>query len=138
MAASVVHEYQGVEDSLIAVLRFDSGAVGIVVPYFSTTAAQNLLEINGSQRTLIAQGILSQTPDGVLRVVEGDEGAVEHLRIISDERNVYHAEIQAFAEAVLNDTAPPIPGEEGVWSQRVVEAVYQSAESGRVVQVAEV
>ncbi len=138
MAASVVHEYQGVEDSLIAVLRFDSGALGIVDAYFSTTAAQNLLEVNGSERTLIAQGILSQTPDGVLRVVASDEGAVEHLRIISDERNVYDAEIHAFADAVLNDTAPPIPGEEGLWSQRVVEAVYQSAESGRMVQVSEV
>jgi len=29
-------------------------------------------------------------------------------------------------------------GEEGVWSQRVVEAVYQSAETGAVVRVADV
>ena len=138
MMGNVVHEYEGVEDSLIAVLRFDNGVLGIVDTYFSTTAAQNLLEINGAERTLIAQGILSQTPDGVLRVLETDEGAAEYLRIVSDERNVYIAEIEAFAEAVLNDSVPPIPGEEGVWSQRVVEAVYQSAESGRMVNVADV
>lgn len=138
MMANVVHKYEGVEDLLVAVLRFDNGAVGIVDTYFSTAAARNLLEINGAERTLIAQGILSQTPDGVLRVLETDEGAVEHLRIVSDERNVYVAEIEAFAEAVLNDTVPPIPGEEGVWSQRVVEAVYQSAETGRMVKVGDV
>jgi len=86
----------------------------------------------------VAQGVLGQTPSGVLRVVETYEGAQEYLRIESDCRNMYQEEIEAFARAIINDTDPPMDGEEGVWSQRVVEAVYQSAETGKLVRVADV
>ena len=138
MTANIVHEYEGVEDSAIALLQFDNGALGIVDTFFSTTAAQNLLEINGAQRTLIAQGVLGQTASGVLQVVEEYEGADEHLRIESDGRNMYEQEITAFADAILNDTEPPMSGAAGVWSQKIVEAVYQSAETERLVKVADI
>ena len=81
MVGNVVHEYEGVEDTATAILHFDNGAVGVVDTSFGTTAAQNLLEINGAERTLVAQGVLGQTPGGVLRVVEAYEGAEEYLRI---------------------------------------------------------
>ncbi len=138
MVGNVVYDYRGVEDTATAILHFDNGAIGVVDTSFGTTAAQNLLEINGSERTLGARGVLGQTPGGVLRIVETYEGAEEYLRIESDCRNMYHEEIEAFAAAVINDTDPPTDGEEGVWSQRVVEAVYQSAETGKLVRVAEV
>ena len=51
---------------------------------------------------------------------------------------MYQEEIEAFARAIINDTDPPMDGEEGVWSQRVVEAVYQSAETGKLVRVADI
>jgi len=138
MVENVVYEYEGVEDTATAILHFDNGAVGVVDTSFGTTAAQNLLEINGSERTLVAEGVLGQAPGGVLRVVEAYEGAEEYLRIESDCRNMYQEEIEAFAEAIINDTDPPMDGEEGVWSQRVVEAVYQSAETGKLVRVADI
>jgi len=137
MVENVVYKYEGVEDTATALLHFDNSTVGVVDTSFATTAAQNLLEINGAKRTLVAQGVLGQAPGGVLRVVETDEGAEEYLRIESDCRNMYQEEIQAFAKAIINDTDPPIDGEEGVWSQRVVEAVYQSAETGKLVRVAD-
>ena len=138
MAANLVHEYDRIEETAIALLRFENGALGIVDTYFSIDAAPNLLEINGSKRTLIVQGALGQTPGGTLRVVQSYEGAEEYLRIESDGRNMYEQEISAFAEAILNDTEPPMSGPEGVWSQRIVEAVYQSAEKGYLVEVADV
>ncbi len=135
MAENVVYDYEGVEDTATAILHFDNGAIAVVDTSFSAAAAENSLEINGTERTLVAQGILGQTADGVLRVVETCEGAEEYLRIESDCRNMYQEEIESFAEAVINDTDPPMDGEEGVWSQRVVEAVYQSAEAGERVRV---
>ena len=48
---------------------------------------------------------------------------------------MYQCEIKAFAEAIVNDTAPPISGEDGLWNQKVLDAVYQSAETGRRVTV---
>jgi len=138
MVGNVVYQYEGVEDTATAILHFDNQAIAVVDTSFGITAAQNLLEINGSERTLVAQGVLGQTPTGVLRVVETYEGAEEYLRVESDCRNMYQEEIEAFAEAITNDTDPPMDGEEGVWSQRVVEAVYQSAETGKLVRVADI
>lgn len=138
MVENVVYQYEGVEDTATAILHFDNGAVGVVDTSFCTTATENLLEINGAERTLVAQGVLGQASDGVLRVVEADGGPEEYLRIESDCRNMYQEEIEAFAEAIINDTDPPVDGEEGVWSQRVVEAVYQSAETGKLVRVADI
>ncbi len=135
MVENVVYQYEGVEDTATAILHFDNGAIAVVDTSFSAAAAENSLEINGTERTLVAQGILGQTADGVLRVVETCEGAEEYLRIESDCRNMYQEEIESFAEAVINDTDPLMDGEEGVWSQRVVEAVYQSAETGKLVRV---
>ena len=134
MTENVVHQYEGVEDAAIAVLHFDSGALGIVDTFFSASAAQNLLEINGAQRTLIAEGVLGQGAGGTLRVLEGGG---EYLRIESEGRNMYEQEISAFAQAILDDTEPPMSAEEGVWSQKIVEAVYQAAERGQRVKVAE-
>ncbi len=138
MTANIVYEYEGVEDSAIALLQFDNGTLGIGDTFFGTTATQDLIEINGAQRTLIAQGVLGQDAGGLLQVVEQYVGADEYLRIESDGRNMYEQEITAFADAVLNDTEPLMSGAEGIWSQRVVEAVYQSAETGRLVKVADI
>jgi len=138
MVENVVYQYEGVEDTATAILHFDNRAIAVVDTSFGTAATQNLLEINGSERTLVAQGVLGQAPDGMLRVMETHKGPKEYLRIESDCRNMYQAEIEAFAEAIINDTNPPMDGEEGVWSQRVVEAVYQSAETGELVRVADI
>ena len=132
-AGNVVHEYEDVEDSCLALYEFDNGAFGVVEAYFSTPAAQSLIEINGSKATLIATGVLGQTPDGSLRVIR--TGRARELRIESDGRNMYLGEIEAFAHAILNDTVPPISGEDGLWSQKVLDAVYESAETGQRVEI---
>lgn len=132
MAANVIHEYEGVEDTCLALLRFDNGAYGMVDAYFCTGSARNQVEINGAEKTLVIEGCLGQSPGGVLTVLEGGE---EVLREPSDGRNMYRGEISAFAQALLTDSDPPISGEDGLWSQELVAAVYQSAESAQAVTV---
>ena len=48
---------------------------------------------------------------------------------------MYQCEIEAFADAILNDTDPPISGEDGWWSQRIMDAVYESLETGQRVRI---
>jgi UDP-N-acetylglucosamine 3-dehydrogenase len=43
--------------------------------------------------------------------------------------------VRAFVDAVLNDTEPPITGEDGVSALEVVEAVYRAADKKRWVEV---
>jgi xylose dehydrogenase (NAD/NADP) len=47
--------------------------------------------------------------------------------------NIYRAHIEAFSQAIIDDTPPPVPGEDGLWNHRVVEACYESAKSGKSV-----
>lgn len=133
MTANVVHEYEGVEDTCAALYRLESGALGMVDTSFATDGARNDVEINGARKTMVIRGMMGQGTGGVLQIVSGFNGEQVDLEIVSDGRNMYVGEITAFAEAILHDTEPPITGEAGLWSQRVVEAVYKSAESGHAV-----
>jgi predicted dehydrogenase len=129
MTANVVHEYEGVEDTCAALYRLENGALGIVDTSFATDGARNDIEINGAQRTMLVRGMIGQGTGGVLQIVSGFNGEQVELEIVSDGRNMYVGEISAFAEAIVHDTTPPITGEDGLWSQRIVEAVYRSAET---------
>jgi len=135
MAGNVVYDYGGIEDSCLALYEFANGTFGYVDTYFACSP-QNLVEVNGTGGVLVAEGIVGVTNGGTLRVLSrGDRGFEEKLRIESNEQNMYQLEFEAFADAVLNDTEPPIPGTDGLWNTKVLDAVYESAETGQRIVV---
>jgi predicted dehydrogenase len=60
----------------------------------------------------------------------GKEGPVELPQI-----NQFCAEMDHFAECVRNNTEPRTPGEEGLKDMKVIEKLYESAQSGKTVEV---
>ena len=54
-------------------------------------------------------------------------------RITPDPLNMYRAEVEAFSRAVLDGTEPPVSAEDGLWSQYVLAACYESAKTGSAV-----
>jgi predicted dehydrogenase len=140
----LVHEYAS-EDTAVALLTFESGAVGVVDALFNVPddAARNPLEVYGSRGSVVAFGTIGQNSVGELRAVLQTEAKAydaEQARertpetIIRPEPvNIYRAHIEAFSRAVLADTPPPIPGEDGLWNHRVLEACYQAARTGQTV-----
>ena len=135
MTGNVRYTYEGVEDSCLALYEFDNGTFGIVDAHFAFSG-HNTVEVNGSDGILFASGIIGVTPGGYLEVGNREGDAFKaRLRVDSDNRSMYQEETEAFADAVLNDREPPVSGEDGVWSHKVLDAVYQSAETGRRVTV---
>ena len=130
VTANVVHQYEGVEDLCSALYRMENNALASVEASFCTDGARNEVEVTAHEKTLVLREMLGQGTGGVLSVVSGPYGQDLELEIESDGRNMYQGEITAFSEAILRDVEPPISGEDGLWSQRVVAAVYRSAESG--------
>jgi len=63
------------------------------------------------------------------------DGASPEVTLRPEPTNIYRAHIEAFSQAILEDTAPPIPGEDGLWNHRVIEACYESARLGRAVRL---
>lgn len=143
---NLVQDYAA-EDTAAAILEFESGAKGFVDTLFNVpdAAARNALELYGSKGSVVTLGTIGQESGGTIEAVlekggkeyDAQQAREEDLTEIIEPEvvNMYAAHISAFCDAVENDTEPPIPGEEGIWSHRVMEACYESAETGEAVDV---
>jgi predicted dehydrogenase len=144
---NLVQDYPS-EDTAVALLRFGSGAVGVVDNLFNVpdAAARNALEVYGSQGSVVAFGTIGQDSTGSLTaVLEGPgkdydaaqvrTGGAQAITITPPVVNMYRAHIEAFCAAVEAGQDPPITGEDGLWSHRVIEACYEAARTGRTVSL---
>jgi len=144
---NLIQDYKS-EDTAIASLRFESGAMGFVDNMFNVpdAAARNALEVYGSKGSVTAFGTIGQDSGGSLSAVieKGDkdydaaqvrEPGAEEETITPEVVNMYQAHIDAFCKAIQTDAEPPITGEDGLWSHKVIEACYESARTGRIVDV---
>jgi predicted dehydrogenase len=52
-----------------------------------------------------------------------------------EEKDQFALEMDHFAECILEDKAPKTPGEEGLRDHRIMEAIYESARTGRSVKL---
>ena len=144
---NLVQDYKS-EDTALAMLRFGSGAVGVVDNMFNVpdAAARNALEVYGSKGSVVAFGTIGQDSSGSLTAVleKGDkEYDASQVRDVETPQelitppvvNMYQAHIEAFCAAVENDTEPPVSGEDGLWSHKVIDACYEAARTGTVIAV---
>jgi predicted dehydrogenase len=144
--ASLVHDYAS-EDSAVVLLTFSSGALGMVDAFFCTpdAASRNRLEIYGSRGGILAEGTIGQAPDGTMTAhLEEDDKqyAAGQARdetgglIVSPAPvNTYRAEIEEFCHAIRTGREPSNSGASGIHSTRVIAACYQSARTGKCVEI---
>jgi len=152
-AENLVQDYL-VEDSSVVMTRHASGAIGMVDNHFNIpdAASLNVLEIHGSRGTVLCTGTIGQDSSGnmIARLEEepGEYDAQQQREEDEDDitakvlfpehqQNIYQAEIEAFAAAIGTNSPPPVSGEDGLWSMKVMEAVYRSARSRQVVDLDE-
>jgi predicted dehydrogenase len=142
---TLVHDYP-VDDSSLVTVRFDNGALGIVDNYFCIPddAVENRLELYGSAGSILASGTLGQASAGKLEFVHSpqEEYAAQQDRTPRGRRTItpepvsmYAAELDHMSECIAKGLAPTISGEEGLWSQKVMAACYESAKLRRTVEV---
>jgi predicted dehydrogenase len=137
-----------IEDTSTIVVRFINGAHGVIDNYFNLpdAAAQNTLELHGTQGSIVGQGTIGQDPTGkmfsILQPAQTGYQASQ-IRNIEPTRQEYYFEgiglygqmIDAFSRCIAEDTVPPVTLEDGRHSVRVVEAIYRAVKEKRVVQV---
>ena len=143
---NTIHDYRS-EDSAVATLFFENGAMGTVDTFLCIPDAgsKNVLEIYGSKGSILAQGTIGQGPAGrMVAFLEGDDGAYDAQQtraadqgMVIDPKpvNTYQAEIEEFSKAILEDRQPLIDGQLGLRSQKILAACYESARSGKAVEV---
>jgi len=143
---NTVHDYKS-EDSAVAMLFFENGALGTVDTFFCIpdNSSKNVLELYGSKGSILAKETIGQAPAGQMAAFleqDSEEYDAQQARteaqgiIIAPEPvNTYQAEIEEFSQAIIDDREPVISGELGLRSQKLLTACYESARSGKVIEV---
>lgn len=145
-AQTLVHNYP-VEDTSLLLLKFETGALGVVDSHFSVPEASsdNKLEVYGSKGSVLAKGTIGQNSSGYLVArVEREEEAYETSQrreeirgkeITLEPVNIYQSEIEDFSRCILEDGQPSFTGEDGLRNLKIVLAAYESAKKGKVVRI---
>ncbi|MBN1676109.1 MAG: Gfo/Idh/MocA family oxidoreductase [Kiritimatiellae bacterium] len=150
MTGTRVHRYEdpSVEDTAVVMLRFANGAVGLVDAHFNIPdeSSEYVLELYGSKGCIKAAFTVCQNSGGSVRACllkqtggydaqqASNTAGYEELKL-DGLANIYQSEIEAFSQAVLDDTEPPVAAEDGLWGLNVLEAAYESARTGKVVKL---
>ena len=127
------------EDTLVASLRFQNGALGVIE---ATTSAKpgfkRRLEISGDRGTVILDG------DAIsCWAIDGENEDINDGEQISDgsanpaaiSNEGHRRQIEDMMQAVVEDRAPMIDGREGRKSLELVCAIYDSAIRGEAVRL---
>lgn len=129
-AGNQIYSYPDTEDAATAILRMSNGALFTVEANFNITDEIGgcRFEIYGTTGCIVAERTLGQTETGEVTctTLAGGRRAVAY-----DTKNMYTKEIEGFAAAILSGTAEPVPAAEAVFNQKLVEAVYESQETGK-------
>jgi UDP-N-acetyl-2-amino-2-deoxyglucuronate dehydrogenase len=144
--ATLAHERIEVEDTGIAAVRFNNGALGVIEA--TTSAFPGLLkktEIHGTHGSAIVEqdDVLlwkfepAARKDAAIRKkfarrIGGGGGASDPKAI---SYRGHYEQLKDFVRAVQTGTAPLVDGQEGRKSVEIILAIYKAAESGRAVKL---
>lgn len=153
--ANLNHPFVEVEDSAVAILRFEHGGLGSIVTSLSqkpgiftkvhihgASGASVGVETDRGATFIAGMTPLAEPPLNDLWTVPGEEHLLERFR--SEDRAQfaaidpiphYHAvQIQDFLRAIIEDRSPQVTGEDGLRIVELVHGIYQSSREGRPVQ----
>lgn len=131
MTQSAYLATDGLEDGVMAVLRFDDGLLAHVHAAYTTRNTVTGFEILGDQGSLLARDVMTVQPVGsvVLRDANGERPVeVAH-------ESLYARGVSSFCAAVRGVGVPAATGDDGLRSLAVALAVAESARSGQCVRV---
>jgi predicted dehydrogenase len=116
-----------VEASAVLSLEFARGALGAVL--VSTRAEYRTpIELVGDAGVLRANNALNVERPIAIELLRG--GAVVDSETVSNQ-DAYSRQVDAFAVAIEGKGAFPAPGEEGWTNQKILDACYRSAATGK-------
>lgn len=125
--------FREVEDNVAFTLRFPSGVMSTCSTSYSAFNSKDLAFQSTRGRVHLADAFAYRGQE-LHRFAREGEQAVERIPNI-EMRNQFALEIDHFARCVQEDVRPRTPGEEGLQDHLVMEALYESARTGRPVRM---
>lgn len=133
MASSVnsgVAALSEIDESTAAILRFDGERVAAFVTSFNGADVSSY-RLVGTKGQLHVDPAYEYAEGLAYTLIVG--GKTTRKRI--GKRDQFAPELLHFSDCVLNDREPEPSGEEGLQDVRIVQALYESAETGKVVPI---
>ena len=144
-AGTLNHDGLEVEDTLVAVLRYQNGALGTISAATSLYPGQpKVLELHGTKGTVRVkddgldlwglEGVSEARQKEIVRADQkGASGTFSDPMAMSFEN--HRRQFEDFLRAIDTDTTPLVDGREGLKSVELVTAIYRSAQTGKPVSL---
>ena len=132
MTASHGMGREGLEDTVMGVMRFDNGVLAQFHDAFTVAHTGTGIEIHGTEGSILGRDVMTQRPIGtvILR-----RGVREEIVDIGEPNNLYERSVARFEAAIRGDGQPAATGEDGIASLAVALAARESANTGRSVRL---
>ena len=137
--ATLTHQKLEGEDNAVAVLKFKSGALGVIQGSTSIQPAQpRKIEFHGEKGTVVIDGddVILLKIDSILSS-QGKKkpasGASSPLAGFSIEP--HKNQFESIAKAISNGTEPPVSGKESLKSLAIVQAIYESSKTNSPIKI---
>lgn len=136
LAGNQIFKYN-VDDAGIGVYKLENGALCVVESAFNIPddVSVSKLEFYGTKGSIVAKGTLSQVEGGEVEILAvsdaGDYDAQQNRTTVTpiyldvNFGNMYTKEIEAFGNAILNDSSVPVSAKDAILSQKAIEDVYK-------------
>jgi len=130
------------EDMLNAILRFESGAVGVLQVNWLTPTKIRELSVLGERGLFTVNYLTQELTHFKNAEVEGGRGSLSHLRTVSEgevirfpvaQSEPLKLELQSFLRAVGEGGAAEVDGEAGLRALHLALALITSASEGRAI-----
>jgi len=131
MTQSAAMAREGLEDGVMAVLRFDNGVLAQLHDAFTVRHAGTGIEIHGEHGSIAGRDVMTQQPVGelTLRSAAGEQAVpVEH-------ENLYVRGVAAFCSALQGNGSPAATAEDGVRSLAAAVAVAEACRTRAAVRI---
>lgn len=128
---------EGDVDTTIVTLTFENGAIGVIDNSRKAVYGYDQrVEVFGSEGCAEDQ---NDTPNtAVLSTADGAVHGVAYKVMWDRYTGAFVAEMQAFADAVINDKETPVTGEDGLYPVLMAAAATKSLHEGRPVKISEI
>lgn len=115
------------ETTAAVILQFSRGVLGSIYCSFTGSYRRSFIEIRGTDGTISAFDFTRSGMPVILHRVHAHEG--EPLQPLIEQisvPNLYAHEVRLFVDCIRNGQPNPIPGEEGLINQRILEQILSS------------
>jgi predicted dehydrogenase len=119
-----------IDESTASVLRFDGERVGAFVTSFNAADAASY-QIVGTKGRIEVDPAYEYSEGLSYRLTVGNKTRRRQSR----KRDQFAPELLYFSDCILRNREPEPSGEEGLQDVRIVQALYESAETGKVIQI---